>query len=54
MRENGAEEARGMTTTQQPTDDPEVDHEVMRRFGARTGLWVPLIARGRTIGLLAA
>jgi signal transduction histidine kinase len=35
-------------------DDPEVDHEVMRRFGARTGLWVPLIARGRTIGLLAA
>ena len=35
-------------------DDPEVDHEVMRLFGARTGLWVPLIARGRTIGLLAA
>jgi signal transduction histidine kinase len=35
-------------------DDPEVDHEVMRRFGARTGLWVPLVARGRTIGLLAA
>jgi signal transduction histidine kinase len=35
-------------------DDPEVDHEVMRRFGARTGLWVPLITRGRTIGLLAA
>ena len=26
----------------------------MRRFGARTGLWVPLVARGRTIGLLAA
>ena len=35
-------------------DDPEVDHEVMRRFGARTGLWVPLVARGRSIGLLAA
>jgi two-component system, NarL family, sensor histidine kinase DevS len=35
-------------------DDPEVDHEVVRRFGARTGLWVPLVARGRTIGLLAA
>ncbi|MDX6442017.1 MAG: hypothetical protein QOE43_1746 [Gaiellaceae bacterium] len=35
-------------------DDPEVDHEVMRRFGARTGLWVPLVTRGRTIGLLAA
>jgi signal transduction histidine kinase len=26
----------------------------MRRFGARSGLWVPLVARGRTIGLLAA
>jgi signal transduction histidine kinase len=35
-------------------DDPEVDHEVVRRFGARTGLWVPLVARGRAIGLLAA
>jgi signal transduction histidine kinase len=35
-------------------DDPEVDHEVMRRLGARSGLWVPLVARGRTIGLLAA
>jgi signal transduction histidine kinase len=35
-------------------DDPEVDHEVMRRFGARSGLWVPLVARGRSIGLLAA
>jgi signal transduction histidine kinase len=35
-------------------DDPEVDHEVMRSLGARTGLWVPLIARGHTIGLLAA
>ena len=35
-------------------DDPEVDHDVMRRFGASTGLWVPLVAHGRTIGLLAA
>jgi signal transduction histidine kinase len=35
-------------------DDPEVDLEVIRLFGARTGLWVPLVARGRTIGLLAA
>jgi signal transduction histidine kinase len=35
-------------------EDPEVDHDVMRQFGARTGLWVPLVARGRTIGLLAA
>ncbi len=35
-------------------DDPEVDRDVVRRFGARTGLWVPLIARGQTIGLIAA
>jgi signal transduction histidine kinase len=34
-------------------DDPEVDHEVVRKLGARTGLWVPLIARGRAIGLIA-
>src|SRR4051794_1966186 len=34
-------------------DDPEVN-EITRRFGARTGLWVPLIARSRPIGLLAA
>jgi two-component system, NarL family, sensor histidine kinase DevS len=35
-------------------DDPDVDQPVMRRFGARTGLWVPLLARGRAIGVLAA
>ena len=35
-------------------DDPEVDREVVSRFGARTGLWVPLVARSRTIGLIAA
>jgi signal transduction histidine kinase len=35
-------------------DDPEVDQTVTRRFGARTGLWVPLLARGRAIGVLAA
>jgi signal transduction histidine kinase len=34
-------------------DDPEVDHEVVRSLGARTGLWVPLVAHGRTIGLIA-
>jgi signal transduction histidine kinase len=31
-----------------------VDHEVTKRFGARTGLWVPLVARSQPIGLLAA
>jgi signal transduction histidine kinase len=35
-------------------DDPEVDHEVTRRMGARTGLWVPLVVRDRAIGVLAA
>jgi two-component system, NarL family, sensor histidine kinase DevS len=35
-------------------DDPEVDQPSMRRFGVRTGLWVPLLAHGRPIGVLAA
>jgi signal transduction histidine kinase len=34
-------------------DDPEVDQEEARRLGARTGLYVPLIARGRAIGIVA-
>ena len=35
-------------------EDPEVDQGVMREFGARSGLWVPLSAHGRTIGVLEA
>jgi signal transduction histidine kinase len=35
-------------------DDPEIDPVVTRRLAARTGLWVPLIARGQPIGVLAA
>ena len=35
-------------------EDPDVDHEAMRLLGARTGLWVPLLVRGRAIGVLAA
>ncbi len=35
-------------------DDPEVDPVVTRRLGATSGLWVPLVARGRGIGVLAA
>jgi signal transduction histidine kinase len=34
-------------------DDPEVDQEEARRLGARTGLYVPLIARGEAIGIIA-
>ena len=35
-------------------DDPEVDQEAARRLGARSGLYVPLIAAGRTIGVIVA
>lgn len=33
-------------------DDPEVNREVTRRAGARTGMWVPLVAREQAIGVL--
>ena len=35
-------------------EDPEVDQHVARRLGASTGLYVPLRARDRTIGVLVA
>jgi len=35
-------------------DDPDVDPELARRVSARAGLWVPLLARGRAIGVLMA
>jgi signal transduction histidine kinase len=35
-------------------EDPEVDQDVARRLGATTGLYVPLRARERTIGVLIA
>ncbi|HXV33579.1 MAG TPA: GAF domain-containing sensor histidine kinase [Gaiellaceae bacterium] len=35
-------------------DDPEADPELMRRVGARAGLWAPLVARGEVIGVLLA
>src|SRR5215831_14495568 len=35
-------------------DDPDVSPEVTRLLEARTGLWVPLVARGRAIGVLGA
>jgi signal transduction histidine kinase len=34
-------------------DDPEVDPTVTRRIAATTGLWIPLVARGEAIGVLA-
>ena len=33
-------------------DDPEVHQEVSRKLAARTGMWVPLIAREQAIGVL--
>jgi signal transduction histidine kinase len=47
-------DARRSERVDSVVDDPEVDQPSMRRFGARTGLWVPLLAHGRTIGVLAA
>lgn len=35
-------------------DDPEVDQEFIRRLGAMTGLFVPLVVRGRPIGIVMA
>src|SRR5688500_13190307 len=35
-------------------DDPEVDQQVARRLGVRTGLFVPLVVQGRTIGVVIA
>ena len=35
-------------------DDPDVNPEVTRLLGARTGLWVPLVARGKAIGVVEA
>jgi signal transduction histidine kinase len=35
-------------------DDPEIDRTISRQIGARTGLWVPLLAQDRPIGVIAA
>jgi two-component system, NarL family, sensor histidine kinase DevS len=35
-------------------DDPEIDQDVARQIGARAALWVPLLAQGRAIGVIAA
>jgi signal transduction histidine kinase len=34
-------------------DDPDTNADVTRLLEARTGLWVPLVARGNTIGVIA-
>jgi signal transduction histidine kinase len=35
-------------------DDPEVDHRLVERVGLRTGLYVPLLVDGSTLGVIAA
>ncbi len=35
-------------------EDPEIDQEVARRMGLRSGVFVPMIAGDRTIGVIAA
>jgi signal transduction histidine kinase len=35
-------------------DDPEVDQQTTRRLGVHAALYVPLVARGRAIGVLVA
>jgi signal transduction histidine kinase len=35
-------------------DDPDADPDLMRRLGARSGLWAPLLIRGESIGVLMA
>jgi two-component system, NarL family, sensor histidine kinase DevS len=35
-------------------EDPEVDQQAARRLGVRSALYVPLIARGRAIGVVVA
>ncbi len=47
-------ERRRSERTDSLLDDPEVDPDVTRRLSARTGLWVPLVAHDRAIGVIAA
>ena len=35
-------------------DDPEVDHQLTRRLGASSALYVPLVVHGRAIGVVVA
>jgi signal transduction histidine kinase len=35
-------------------DDPEVDQQATRRMGVHSALYVPLVVRGRTIGIVVA
>jgi two-component system, NarL family, sensor histidine kinase DevS len=34
-------------------DDPEIDHASARRWGVSAGIWVPLVVRDRSVGVIA-
>ena len=46
VEERSRARARRSERVDSVLDDPEVDRDVTRRVGARTGLWVPLVVRG--------
>jgi signal transduction histidine kinase len=46
-------ERRSSARVDSMLEDPEVSHEEARRLAARTGLFVPLVARGEAIGVIA-
>jgi signal transduction histidine kinase len=46
-------ERRQSTRVDSVLDDPEIDQDEARRIGARSGLYVPLIARGEAVGVIA-
>ncbi len=46
-------ERRSSARVDSMLEDPEVNHEEARRLAARTGLFVPLVARGEAIGVIA-
>ena len=47
-------ERRQSTRVDSLLDDPDVGHDEARILGARTGLYVPMLARDRAIGVIAA
>jgi len=47
-------ERRRTERVDSPLDDPEIDRDVARRIGMRSGLFVPMIVADRPIGVIAA
>ena len=53
-KSGGVLERRRAERVDSLVDDPEVDQEAARRLGAAAGLYVPLVAGGRPIGVIVA